>query len=223
MIGGPFFDLPKCLEGIKTMSKPNPNYAPPTSAAEIETARKRRMGAISIMQKQLEMDEETLRDLMFTTVRLRSRRQMSLHQLTMVRDALVAKGGKLTAPGGGRKLAVESQAGKLRALWLRGHALGIVRDPSEQAMCSWASNSRSPNVTALLQSFGIAEFDAVIERMKKWLEREIIQNGEFVCPEHGAYVVPKESHVAYAKAVIFDMSIHCQFCNHDLEWRPKTP
>lgn len=144
------------------------------SPDQIAERRKQRMGAIGAMQKQMGIDEDTLRQLFASTVGKSSRRQMSLDELTRCRDALVARGGKLTAPGGnGRKLAVEAQAKKLRALWLRGAELGILRDGSEAAMCSWASNSRSPEVSALLQAFTPAQFDASIERLKLWLRREI--------------------------------------------------
>lgn len=194
-----------------------------TTDAEVETQRKSRMGAIAVMAKQLDMDEETLRSMMQTTVGKTSRREMSLSELTHVRDALVAKGAKLTAPGGkGRKLATDAQAGKLRALWQRGHALGILRDGSESAMCSWASNSRSPNVTALLQAFTGAEFDRAIERLKQWLARTILQ-GRFVCPSHGPVELPSDYRLVAAKAVIQEVGVKCPHCANMLGWEAGKP
>ena len=157
------------------------------TAPTLAAARQARIKAICAMQRQLGMDEDTLRAMFREVTGKSSRKDMTLPELTAVRDRLVQAGAKLTAPGGGgRALAADEPAKKLRALWLRGVALGILRDPSESALASWASNSRSPNVTALLHSFGPADWTAAIEQLKKWLTREV-RSGMVVCEEGHRY------------------------------------
>ncbi|SMF94324.1 Protein of unknown function [Methylomagnum ishizawai] len=105
-------------------------------------------------------------------------------------------------------------ARKLRKLWLRGHALGIIQSPEESALCSWASNSRSANVTALLEAFGPDDWDAAIERLKKWLYREI-QQGRLSCGEHTG-IVPREA----ATALIWERPVVCAECGKPMTWTP---
>lgn len=196
------------------------NYRP--SIADIQRDRKSRMGAIGAMQKQLCLDDETLRELMHTVTGKRSRREMSLRQLTEVRDALVKRGGKLTKPGGGgRGLSVDGQSKKLRALWLRGAQLGIIKSADESALCSWASNSRSPAVTTSLDLIGVDELSALIERLKKWLFRAIM-HGEWHCSEGHAYPLAANQ----VQLIIRDNRLDCPDCNDigkavKLLWRPK--
>jgi phage gp16-like protein len=185
--------------------RPSPDQWELNRLAELRRAR---MGAIGAMQKQLGMDEDTLRCLFVEVTGKRSRSKMNLEELTKVRDRLVAAGGKLTPPGGGRRIAIDDMAGKLRALWLRGHQLGIIGNPSEQALCSWASNSRAETVTALLQSFGPDEYTAVIERLKKWLKREI-GRGHLVCAEGHRRTV---SGPKLTSAIIWHTPILCVDC-----------
>jgi phage gp16-like protein len=189
------------------------------SEEEVQAQRKSRMGAIGAMSKQMGLDDDTLRGLFITTTGKASRRDMTLDELTRCRDALVKKGGKLTAPGSkSRALAVEAQAKKLRALWLRGAALGIVRDGSEPALASWASNNRDGAVTALLQVFGVAEFDAAIERLKSWLRREI-KKGVLVCDGCGGGTIHAVRDCD-VRPVIEDQSMPCdQHPDMPLRWQ----
>ncbi len=80
-----------------------------------------------------------------------------------------------------RALSQESQAKKLRAIWLEMHGLGLVRSPDESALCSWVANSRSPNVTTSLDLLGIDQLSDGIERLKQWRARELMK-GEAYCP-----------------------------------------
>lgn len=105
-------------------------------------------------------------------------------------------------------------ARKLRKLWLRGHALGIIQSREESALCSWASNSRSANVTALLEAFGPDDWDAAIERLKKWLYRAI-QQGRLSCGEHTG-IVPREA----ATALIWERPVVCAACEKPMAWTP---
>jgi phage gp16-like protein len=202
--------------------KPRRQYASAVmDEEEIQHQRKSRMAAIALMQKQLDMDDDTLRDLFFNTVGKKSRKAMSLAELTKCRDALVGKGGKLTAPGGkSRALAVDAQAKKLRALWRRGAELGILRDGSEAAMASWASNSRDGNVTAMLAAFTPRQYDEAIERLKMWLRR-MIKLGALTCGDHAFPVLDYQ-----VMPVILAQRIVCPLCSDNdndvvMRWEPR--
>lgn len=125
--------------------------------------------------------------------------------------------------GGKKSRAIDQTdpARKLRKLWLRGHALGIIQSADESALCSWASNKRSQNVTALLESFGPKDWDAAIERLKKWLYREIMQ-GKLVCPACKRASVPD---TPLATSLIWEKPISCSAClpaRHLMVWNPKV-
>ena len=107
-------------------------------------------------------------------------------------------------------------ARKLRKLWLRGCDLGIIASRDESALCSWASNSRSGNVTALLEAFGPKEWDDAIERLKKWLYREA-QAGRMACPNgHHYSIVSREM----ATSLIWERPIACTGCEAPMAWQP---
>lgn len=143
--------------------------------------------------------------------------EMEIDDLEAVLDHAKRCGFKVqhaTKSGGeSRPIDRTDPARKLRKLWLRGHALGIIKSADESALCGWVSNSHSPNVTALLQSFGPAEWDAAIERLKQWLFQEV-QRGRLHCPEH-THIVPRKA----ATDVIWERPVKCA-CGKPMEWRP---
>lgn len=112
--------------------------------------------------------------------------KMDLDQLNNILKHARSCGWKIRHSRGqgrhSRALNQEAQARKLRALWLSMWEHGMIRDPGETALCSWASNSRSPNVTALLPAFTVEMLGAAIERLKQWRKR-VIEQGIFRCPE----------------------------------------
>ena len=67
-----------------------------------------------------------------------------------------------------RKLADDAQSKKIRALWLELHAVGKVRNPSEESLCKYIK--RMTNIDAL-QWLDTAQASGVIEALKKWLAR----------------------------------------------------
>ncbi|MFM8332613.1 MAG: regulatory protein GemA [Candidatus Methylumidiphilus sp.] len=119
---------------------------------------------------------------------------MSVDQLQKVMRILRDKGFKPRHVGAngklGRAIATGAEASKLRAIWLEMAQLGIVRDPSESALCSWASNNRSPSVTASLEMMEGLNLWQAIERLKKMRTREMLK-GQLFCPECGQVVPDK--------------------------------
>lgn len=120
--------------------------------------------------------------------------------------------------GGGKSRPIDrtDPARKLRKLWLRGHALGIIKSADESALCSWASNSRAPTVTALLEAFGPEDWKDAIERLKKWLYRDLQQGGLHCSNGHRSAVGRAD-----ATALIWEKPTNCPHCQALAEWRPK--
>lgn len=122
--------------------------------------------------------------------------ELEPRELQAVLDRMKQAGFKIrhSKAGGGksRALSMDAQAQKLRAMWIEMHELGMVRDPSEAALCSWAANSRSPNVTTILDLIaGTQEMDKTIERLKQWRAR-LLRQGKFTCPQCDNSFVPTQ-------------------------------
>lgn len=129
-----------------------------------------------VAQKDLRLDDETFRQMLVTLTGKASRKDMALWELEKVVAGLKARGFKVRRQG--RTLDTSALCSKVRALWIELHRLGVVRDPSEAALCSWASNSRAKNVTTDLGMMSDAQLAASIERLKKWVKRiERMQKG----------------------------------------------
>lgn len=154
---------------------------------------------IHAQAREAKMDDETRRLGMKNLVGKTSTADMDIGELHRVSAWLATRGGKVRAPkrptgrgASGRALSLDAQAQKLRAMWIEMHQLGMVRDPSEAALCSWAANSRSPNVTTLLDLIaGTQEMDKTIERLKQWRAR-LLRQGKFTCPQCGKSFQPTQ-------------------------------
>ncbi len=69
----------------------------------------------------------------------------------------------------GRAKADDRMSKKIRALWLELHAAEKVRDPSEKALAAYVKRMSRKNA---LQWCSVADKTAIIEGLKKWLERQ---------------------------------------------------
>lgn len=150
----------------------------PASAAQIR--------AIHSYARAAGLDEDSRRDFMERETGKRSSSDLDVRQAIRVIDGL-----KKLAPAAGRpapkRMAAGALAldgpfvGKIRALWISAHLLGVVRDPKDTAMVafvlrqtgvehqSWASKTLGDPAAAR----------KVIEALKKWLTREAdVQWGE---------------------------------------------
>lgn len=117
----------------------------------------------------LRLDEDTYRALLATKADgKRSAKDLSIGQLEAVIKHMRACGFTPRAPGERRALDTSPTAGKARALWLWLHGVGIVRDPSEAALASFAK--RITRTDALQWARGQ---DKLIEGIKSWAAREL--------------------------------------------------
>jgi phage gp16-like protein len=95
---------------------------------------------------------------------------MSIGQLSKAIEVMKAQGFKVKhrKDKSSRKLAGDAQAKKIRALWLKMHDQGIVRNPSEASFAAYIK--RLTGVEAL-QWLSTGQAICVIEALKKWQKR----------------------------------------------------
>lgn len=189
-------------------------------AADQEAERKRLLKLVNTAAAQLRWRETGAWQVVKSQVGFYgSAADADIEQLEAILDHAKKCGFKVQhkTAGGGKSRPIDrtDPARKLRKLWLRGYALDIVHDPSEEALCSWASNSHAPNVTALLQSFGPDEWSAVIERLKKWLFKEV-ERGRLHCYDHGPIITSRKA----ATDIIWERPVLCGKCGKPMTWRP---
>lgn len=115
----------------------NPVHARPAQFDRATQHRRAMLAKINIGRHQLRMVEDDYRQLLLATTGKISLRECSDGQLERMIDALKAKGFK-PLPKGGRAAATHPVARKARALWISLHQLGVVNNPSEQALEAFA-------------------------------------------------------------------------------------
>ena len=88
---------------------------------------------INIGRNQLGMLEDDYRQLLFDTTGRSSLKECDEGKLEAMLKQLEARGFK-PLPKGGKQAAQHPSAKKARALWISLHQLGVVHNPSEQAL-----------------------------------------------------------------------------------------
>lgn len=139
--------------------------------------RKGLIAKIKIAQKQLGLDDDTYRDMLAGRYDGKtSAKQLTIQELEDFVRQLKVDGAKFTkakkkAPprAGKRPLADGEQNAKMRALWITLYHLGVVREPSEQALVNFVK--RLTKVPAL-QWLDIEQSNNVIEALKAMATRE---------------------------------------------------
>ena len=135
----------------------------PTRYAE----QKREIQLIKIAQKQLGMDDETYRAMLWTVARVKSSTELDFAGRKKVLDHMESCGFKRSKPQL-RKLADDPQSKMIRALWLQLHEVGKVRNPDEAALAAFVKRQTGRDA---LQWLNGKEASALIEELKKWAAR----------------------------------------------------
>jgi phage gp16-like protein len=129
-----------------------------------DPARRRDLAAIHVAKKQLGMEDDAYRDMLWTIGRVRSAGDLDFSARKLVLDHLKACGFKYRAPS-----ARDPQSKKIRALWLDLKSLDALRDSSEDALATFVKRETG---VAALQWLSSAQASKVIEALKGWARRE---------------------------------------------------
>ena len=126
---------------------------------------------IHIARSDLQMDEDTYRQMLQGLTGTASTKGMDLPQLTKVLDSMKKKGFRVK-PAGNAKTGIalddHPQSRKIRALWLDMATAGVIRDSSEQALALGVK--RETGISAL-RWLSNEQASSVIEKLKKWQRR----------------------------------------------------
>ncbi|EIJ5166984.1 regulatory protein GemA [Salmonella enterica] len=126
---------------------------------------------IHIARSNLQMDEDTYRQMLQGLTGKASTKGMDTTQLNRVLESMKKKGFRIKPAGkakSGLPLDNHPQSRKIRALWLEMAAAGIVRDRSENALARWIK--RETGISAL-RWLSTEQASSVIEKLKKWQRR----------------------------------------------------
>lgn len=130
------------------------------------------LAVIHVKKKSLSLDDDTYRDLLERVTGVRSAGEMTQQQRLQVIAEMDRQGAASAGPR--RSLKADRVSGRyagiLRALWLTGFNLGIIRDNRDSALISFVERQTGLSHTAWLND----PYDAAraIEALKKWIERE---------------------------------------------------
>lgn len=139
----------------------------------MKSDRNRKLARVHIAKKELGLDDDDYRAALRSLFGKESAKHLSDAEL----DALIAHFVDHGWDGQGRRRrrrAQDPQSRKIRALWLRLHDAGAVRDPSEQALGAFARR-----MTGKQSLWWLApdEKSKLIEELKQWLAR-VTEGGE---------------------------------------------
>lgn len=128
------------------------------------------LAQIHVAKKQLGLDDDTYRAVLWTVGRVKSAKDLDWTGRKALLEHFKAKGWKPAAPKRAKAATPASggQEGMVRALWADLHAAGKVRDPSDAALGSWLVRNKWPQRVEWLNGWQITQ---AIEALKKWLDR----------------------------------------------------
>lgn len=128
---------------------------------------------INMAKTQLGLDEDTYRAKLRNITGETSLRKMTETQLNQVIKVFENEGfrrGPKKSRNDGRRELTGPYLRKLRALWISGWNLGIIRNRDDRAMIAWIEQQTGIPDTRFLRAH--ADARAAIEGMKGWLQRE---------------------------------------------------
>lgn len=126
--------------------------------------------AIQSLKRQIPgFDDGAYRGLLQSRFRVASSTRLSDGQAGELIETLMALAGDVQ-PRSRARVASGKFAPVLQALWLSGHALGIVRDPDDKALLAFVRRQTGMDHTRFLTD--AAEARRAIEALKSWLARD---------------------------------------------------
>jgi phage gp16-like protein len=131
--------------------------------------RDREIKLIHIAKRDLQLDDETYRAMLWSVARVRSAKDLDFTGRKKVLDHLKARGFKVkVAPA--NKDASDAQYRLIRALWSELHATGKVQHNTDQAVRAYIKRMSGVADFKFMNGFQI---NTVIESLKLWSKREI--------------------------------------------------
>lgn len=128
-----------------------------------EVARKRLIAAVHFAAKKRGIEGDDYRDMLKAVTGKRSCAALTLPEMGKVLD-------HLNGAGRARASGEIAQAGKIRALWISGYWLGVVRDNSDSALRAFVK--RQTDIEAERWLRDAAQARKVIEALKSWIARD---------------------------------------------------
>ena len=130
---------------------------------------------IHALARDLRIDEDTRRALMERETGKTSSKQLDIVEAKKVIDAMGRSAPAVAAPKAKGALILDGTfVPKIRALWISGHMLGVVREKTDRSMVAFVL--RQTGVMSERWASKTLEDPAaarkVIEALKKWLERD---------------------------------------------------
>ena len=122
---------------------------------------------IHVAKRELRMEDVDYRDLLMRRAGQATAKGLSDTQMQDVLTEMKRLGFKPTGGGAGMD---GPYAGKLRALWLSAHNLGIARNPKDAALIAFVERQTGIGQVRWLRNAWDAE--RAIEALKKWITRE---------------------------------------------------
>lgn len=125
---------------------------------------------IHALRREAGLDDDSYRDLLQAVTGERSAKAIDVGGAARVIDRLQGLSSQLRTGVDGAMNLTGPYASKLRALWICGFHLGVVRDRTDRALCAFLKRQTGIEHTRWLRDAGDAR--RVIEALKAWLARE---------------------------------------------------
>ncbi|MFC1524645.1 gp16 family protein [Thermodesulfobacteriota bacterium] len=131
------------------------------------------LAKIHIAKKELGLSDEEYRDILQHRFKKRSAKDLTHTQVQVLLGVFKLAGWKpkfRSVRGRNVPQATDPQSRKIRALWIRLHNIGEVRDPSELALNKFVKRMTKVD---FLQWTTPAQKSMVIEALKLWVDRRV--------------------------------------------------
>lgn len=133
-------------------------------ARSADDLRRAEIAQIKIGAKQLGLEDDAYRDMLFALARVRSAADLDWTGRKRVIEHLKACGATV----GKQRKPRDGQAEKIKALWAALAQAGVVRDGSPAALSAWLKRQTRMSAPEWLST---AEASRVIESLKSWAAR----------------------------------------------------